>query len=65
MLFAGKTRSGNKLWPRWWAFLFGGTFKQINAGYGWTPGVFRRTWKYFKEDWYKKQSWWDFVKLKA
>jgi hypothetical protein len=65
MLFAGKTRSGNRLWPRWWCFLFGGSYNQRNGGYGWTPGVYRLTKRYFKEGWHKSHSWWDFVRLGA
>jgi hypothetical protein len=65
MLLAGKTRSGLPLWPRWWCFFFGGTFRQKIAGYGWTPGVFRLTKRYFREGWNEHQSWWSFVRLKA
>lgn len=77
MLFAGKTVSGTHLWPRWWCFLFGGNFRQrewveigfdgkehnCGGGYGWTPGVYWLTKRYFCEGWYKHRSWWDFVKI--
>lgn len=61
MLFAGKTKSGNKhLWPRWWCFLFGGTFRQHNGGYGTVYSIPKRVRRYYREGWrehYTLLSW--------
>lgn len=52
MLFAGKTKSGSHhLWPRWWCFLFGGTFKQTNGGYGTVYSIPSRVRRYYREGW--------------
>lgn len=66
MLFAGKDGAGNHIYPYWWCFLFGGIFRNgKNGGYGWTPGIWRRTRKYYKENWKKAgYSWAEFVGLK-
>lgn len=54
MLFAGKTKSGSKhLWPKWWCFFFGGTFKQNNGGYGTVYSIPTRVRRYYKEGWNK------------
>ena len=64
-LFAGKTKSGNMLWPYWWCFLFGGSYCQDNGGYAWTPGVYRLTRRYYKEGWKKAgYTWAEFVGLR-
>ncbi|MDD5014283.1 MAG: hypothetical protein PHW73_04150 [Atribacterota bacterium] len=52
---------GTLLVPRWWSFLFGGTYAQKCGGYGWRPNLFKLTYKWFKEDWYSKYSWREFV----
>jgi hypothetical protein len=49
MLGAGKTISGSPLVPRWWAFSFGGNYRQLKAGYGWSPSVFRLIKRYYRD----------------
>ena len=57
MLFAGKTKSGSThLWPRWWCFFFGGTFRQKGGGYGTVYSIPRRIRRYYREDWRRNGS---------
>lgn len=52
MLFAGKTRSGNHLVPKWFAKIFGGTYCSCkHSGYSWRPPCWRLAIRYFKEGW--------------
>lgn len=54
MLFAGKTKSGNtQLWPRWWCFVFGGTYEDPVGGYGTVYSIPWRIWRYYREGWYR------------
>ena len=57
MLFAGKTKSGScHLWPRWWCFFFGGTFRQKNGGYGTVYSIPFRVYRYFRDGFYRHES---------
>jgi hypothetical protein len=55
----------SKIYPRWFAFLFGGNFKQNNGGFGWRPSLFRMVLRYYKEGWSESKSLWDFVRMLA
>lgn len=49
-----RTLNGTLIQSAWSANLFGGTFELSTGGYCWTPGLLRRTKKYFREGWYKE-----------
>lgn len=62
MLFAGKTKSGSKhLWPRWWCFFFGGTYRQRNGGYGTVYSIPSRINRYFRDGFYQTDSLLSFI----
>lgn len=58
-----RTADGTRVWPLWFVFLFGGTFRQDNGGYGTYPGgVVRQTIRYWRGSWrLGGYNWWTFV----
>lgn len=65
MLFAGRTKSGHHLWPRWWCYLFGGNFRQLSGGYGRVPALWWRVWRYYRQGWYDSYSLRQWLRLGA
>lgn len=57
------TRANQKVRPVWWVFLFGGRCKFANGSNCYSPGVYPRTIKWYREEWYKHRSWWSFVRI--
>lgn len=60
-LFRRNPITGKRLYPYWLAVFIGGNWKGKQGGTNWTPNIYLRTVKYFREGWYQHRSWIDFV----